>query len=214
MTEQSPGSVRNDPLSSMTQRFNPFFNWFAGRFFRHFDLDEETVATLHDLESRGSVIFVMRYASRLDYFLFNELFVREGLELSRFANSINFYAYRRFTRYLRVVVTRDRGLTVAEEQARACDTVSRLTVEGRPFFLFLRTARLANRLRGKRSAVDHGKGELDLLEKVVSTAWTGGKPVHIVPLALFWKKGPRARRRFLNLSYGASTRPSDLALET
>ena len=38
--------------------------------------------------------------------------------------------------------------------------------------------------------------------------------MHIVPLALFWKKGPRARLRFLNLSYGASTRPSDLAKVT
>jgi glycerol-3-phosphate O-acyltransferase len=35
--------------------------------------------------------------------------------------------------------------------------------------------------------------------------------VSLVPLALFWRKGPRARRRFLNLSYGAATRPSDLA---
>ena len=33
----------------------------------------------------------------------------------------------------------------------------------------------------------------------------------LVPLALFWRKGPRARRRFLNLSYGALTRPNDVA---
>jgi glycerol-3-phosphate O-acyltransferase len=35
-----------------------------------------------------------------------------------------------------------------------------------------------------------------------------------VPLAIFWRKGPRARRRFLNLFYGAATRPSDLAKVT
>ena len=82
----------------------------------------------------------------------------------------------------------------------------RLTAEGRSFFLFLRTARLARLLRGKRGAVEQGRIELDLLEEVVRTSWDGGKPVHIVPLALFWKKGPRARWRFLNLSYGSSTR--------
>ena len=32
-----------------------------------------------------------------------------------------------------------------------------------------------------------------------------------MPLALFWRKGPRARRRFLNLNYGALTRPNDVS---
>jgi len=203
-----------EPLSAMTPRFNLFFRWFARRFFRHFDLDDATVARLRELESRGAVIFVMRYASRLDYFLFNELFVREGLALSRFANGIHFHAYRPLARYLRAVFKRERGLTREGEQARARDTVSRLVAEGQPLFLFLRTARVRTWLRGRRGAVDQGKSELDLLEEIVRTAWDGGRAVHLVPLALFWRKGPRTRSRFLNLFYGASTRPSDLAKVT
>jgi glycerol-3-phosphate O-acyltransferase len=35
--------------------------------------------------------------------------------------------------------------------------------------------------------------------------------VAVVPIALFWRKGPRSERRFLNLAYGAPTRPSDIA---
>jgi glycerol-3-phosphate O-acyltransferase len=203
--------VDAEPLSAMTPRFNLFFRWFARRFFRHFDLDDATVARLRELESRGAVIFVMRYASRLDYFLFNELFVREGLSLSRFANGIHFHQYRPLARYLRAVFKRKRGLTPEEEQARARGTVSRLVAEGQPFFLFLRTARVRTWLRRRRGAAEKGKSELDLLEEVVRTAWDAGQAVHLVPLALFWKKGPRTRSRFLNLFYGASTRPSDLA---
>jgi glycerol-3-phosphate O-acyltransferase len=59
-----------------------------------------------------------------------------------------------------------------------------------------------------------GKSERDLLSEVVRSAQTSEGDVHVVPLALFWRKGPRARRRFLNLSYGAPTRPSDLAKVT
>jgi glycerol-3-phosphate O-acyltransferase len=206
--------VAAEPLSAMTPRFNLFVRWFARRFFRHFDLDDATVARLRELESRGAVIFVMRYASRLDYFLFNELFVREGLALSRFANGIHFHLYRPLARYLRAVFRRERGLTPEGEQARARGTVSRLVEEGQPFFLFLRTARVRTWLRGRRGAALQGKSELDLLEEVVRTAWDGGRSVHLVPLALFWKKGPRTRSRFLNLFYGASTRPSDLAKVT
>jgi glycerol-3-phosphate O-acyltransferase len=203
-----------DLLSAMTPRFNLLFRWFARRFFRHFDLDDKTVEKLRGLESRGSVVFVMRYASRLDYFLFNELFVREGLALSHFANGIDFHHYRPFWKYLRAASSRERGLAAATEQAQAVEQVQRLTTEGAPFFLFLRTARLRSMIASKRNAVEQGRGELNLLEAVVSKAWDGERPVHIVPLALFWKKGPRVRNRFLNLSYGATTRPSDIAKVT
>jgi glycerol-3-phosphate O-acyltransferase len=203
-----------DTLSAMTERFNLFFRWFARRFFRHFDLDDATVAKLRELESRGSVVFVMRYASRLDYFLFNELFLREGLSLSRFANGIHFHLYRPLWGYLKAAFGRERGLSAASEHERDVEYVQRLTREGAPFFLFLRTARLRSMLASKRSAVEQGKSELNLLESVVASAWDGERPVYIVPLALFWKKGPRVRNRFLNLSYGATTRPSDIAKVT
>jgi glycerol-3-phosphate O-acyltransferase len=93
--EPSPTADRHeetdvDALSAMTPRFNLPFQWFASRFFRHFNLDDATVEHLRKLESRGSIIYVMRYASRLDYFLFNTLFLREGIGLSKFANGIRF----------------------------------------------------------------------------------------------------------------------------
>jgi glycerol-3-phosphate O-acyltransferase len=62
--------------------------------------------------------------------------------------------------------------------------------------------------------VEQRKSEFDLLQDVVGTVWDSERPVHLVPLALFWRKGPRARRRFLNLSYGSATRPTDLAKVT
>ena len=79
-------SVGNDPFSSMTPRFGFFLRRFARRFFSHFGLDDTTVARLRAIEEQGSVVYVMRYASRLDYFLFNAVFVRVGLRLSGHAN--------------------------------------------------------------------------------------------------------------------------------
>ena len=35
-----------DPLSAMTPRFNLLFRGFAHRYFRHFDLDPQALATL------------------------------------------------------------------------------------------------------------------------------------------------------------------------
>ena len=203
---------RSDPLSAMTPRFNLPFRWFARRYFRHFGLAKATVERLGELEERGSVVYVMRYASRLDYFLFNTLFQREGLRLSCFANGIRFYYYRPLIEMLRALVRGRRAASRGSGRERTRDFVRELALRGDSFFLFLRTARL--RLGGRRRAAREGKVELDLLEDTVRGVWNSERPVYVVPLAIFWRKGPRARRRFLNLFYGAATRPSDLAKVT
>jgi glycerol-3-phosphate O-acyltransferase len=215
--EKRPASVflpaLADPDSAMIPRFNLFFRWFARRFFGHFDLDERTVARLRELESRGSVVYVMRYASRLDYFLFNTLFLREGLRLSGFAHGLRFYYYGpllaalpRFfrRRFMGSGARRERDLEQAREHVRD------LVLAGQSLFLFLRTARFSW-LRGRRALAQEGKEELDLLGEIVRTVWAEQRSVQLVPLAIFWRKGPRAERRFLNLAYGGPTRPSDLA---
>jgi glycerol-3-phosphate O-acyltransferase len=193
----------------MVTRFNLAFRWFARRYFRHLGLDEATVARLRALEARGCVVYVMRYASRLDYFLFNTLFAREGLRLAGFANGIRFWYYRPLVEALRSALRGRRQARSQSEQERARAWVRQLVPAGESFFLFLRTARL--RVGRRRREALEGREELDLLEEVVRTVWSAQAPVHVVPLALFWRKGPRAQRRFLNLFYGAATRPSDLA---
>ena len=207
--EASP--PRADPLSAMTPRFNLLFRFFARRFFRHFDLDDAQAAGLRELESRGAVVYVMRYASRLDYFLFNTLFLREGLRLSGFANGIRFWYYRPLLDALRTLWNRPRGVSQDIELVRAREYCRELTRQGGSFFVFLRTASLRDQLRSRRQRMEQSRHDRDLLSEVVAAAQATGRPVSVVPLALFWRKGPRARRRFLNLSYGALTRPNDIS---
>ncbi len=206
-----------DPTSAMTPRFNLFFRGFAKRYFRHFDLDDRTVAQLRQLEDRGSVVYVMRYASRLDYFLFNTLFAREGLRLSAFANGLSFYYYAPLWGRLRMWLSRrfmGRSSRRESDLQRAKEKAREVARAGESMFLFLRTARLSNWLRGREAAVEQSRQELDLLGEIVRSVWDGERSVHLVPLALFWRKGPRSERRFLNLAYGAPTRPTDFAKVT
>ena len=197
-----------DPLSAMTPRFNLLLRGLERRYFSHFGLDSETVDRLREFEQAGSVIFVMRYSSRLDYFLFNSVLQRAGLRLSAFANGIHFHYYRPLFDWLRIALRRKRVQPKALDRNDAREHVRALAPNGQSFFLFLRTARFRTWLRGRRN---RRQDELDLLEVAVRAVWDGEKPTVIVPLALFWRKGPRSPSRFLNLDYGALTRPSDLA---
>ena len=205
-----------DPRSAMTPRFNLFFRGFARRYFSHLEIEPAVAQRLRELEARGSVVYVMRYASRLDYFLFNALFVRQGLRLASFANGIRFWYYRPLAQGLRAW-WQGRTLRAADpgedEEAAERRQARELVGAGRSLFLFLRTERLRSFLGGREAAVEQVRRQRDLLAEVVDVAETG-RPVYLVPIALFWRKGPRAARRVLNLAYGAPTRPTDLAKVT
>jgi len=197
--------------SAMTERFNVFFRFFAQRFFKHFSLDESVVERLKALEARGSVVYVMRYSSRLDYFLFNALFLRHGLRLSNFANATRFYYYRPLREFIPILFRLRRGQPREVEHSEDRETVCEEVRAGRSLFLFLRTQRLKSFLRRRKS----GKraDELDLISEVVRSVRETDPDgeAFVVPLAIFWRKGPRTQNRFLNVDYGALTRPSDFA---
>ncbi|UCE84989.1 MAG: 1-acyl-sn-glycerol-3-phosphate acyltransferase [Deltaproteobacteria bacterium] len=193
-----------DPASAMASRFGLLVRWFARRFFRHLDLRPETVERLRQLESRGSVVYVMRYASRLDYLLFNALFLRTGLRLSGYANGLRFDYYAPLFEWLRRARRAHRERARAEAPAYA----QQIARAGESMFLFLRTERLGG---GSRRAALRRRAEESALDQIVSTVWSEERPVFLVPLALFWRKGPRSERRFLNLTYGAPHRPSDVS---
>ena len=208
--EEGLDEVDFDLNSAMVPRFNLFFRGFARRFFRHFSLGEDEVVRLRELESRGAVVYVMRYSSRLDYLLLNTLFVREGLRLSSFANGIRFTLYRPLLSILRSLFQRKPGRSRAIEHGEDQRWVRRLTRSGDSFFLFLRTQRLRTFWRGLWR-MRHRQDEMDLIQEVVRQTWGSGNEVYLVPISLFWRKGPRTSSRFLNLDYGSLSRPSDLA---
>lgn len=202
-------SSSRDPYTAMVPTFNVLVRRFARRYFRHFDLDEETVKKLRDMETRGSVVYVMRYSSRLDYFLLNTLLAREGLRLSSFANGIRFHYFGTLLSALRLSLGGGRRRTANEQRESDREYARCLSLGGQSQFLFLRTQRLKNFLKGRKGV--QRTDELDLLQEVVQAVWDTDRPVFVVPVTLFWRKGPRNESRFLNLSYGALFRPSDIA---
>jgi glycerol-3-phosphate O-acyltransferase len=208
-----PSDELRDPLSAMTPRFNFLFRWFAKRYFGEITLDGATIERLRALEAAGTVVYVMRYASRLDYFLFNWLFLRHGLRLSSFANGIRFDYYQplwqAFMGRLRARRSPHGALSASDR-----DRVRAQIERGSSLFVFLRTERLRSWLRGRRHVATAERSDLDALAEAVGSAWDGATPVSVVPIALFWRPGPRSERRFLNLAYGAPTRPTDVAKVT
>ena len=209
--EGVPSARVGDPYTEMTPRFGRLARAFAERFFTNFRFEASDVERLQELEKRGSVVYVMRYSSRLDYFLFNWLFLGNGIRLSVFANGIRFFYYRPFGEALRLVARRIGEMLFAGlliRRRRATGRARAVASAGQSMFLFLRTDKIRSRVLTRRGAVKTGHSELDQLREVVDACFEGSTQVFLVPLVLFWRRGARPQRRMLNVLYGAA-RPTD-----
>ncbi|MCE2390877.1 MAG: 1-acyl-sn-glycerol-3-phosphate acyltransferase [Proteobacteria bacterium] len=202
--------MTSDPYSSMTPRFNWWAERFGRRFFGRFQLAEGDVKQLRDLEERGAVVYVMRYGSRLDYFLFNWLFAVAGVRPSAGANGIRFYYYRPLLEAVRLWLARlgerlrlGRGGARDKGRERTCEAIR----AGGSAFLFLRTDKIPSALTPRRWALRSGRSETDYLHEIVATCFDTEATVSLVPLALFWRKGTKPTRPFLDLFYGGPQRP-------
>ena len=202
----------SDPFTEMTPRFGLWANAFGRRYFREFAFEGDDAERLRELGKRGAIVYVMRYSSRLDYFLFNWLFVQAGIRLSRFANGIRFYYYRPFGEALRLLFAgawKRLRLGFNGMRERSFHLNRAVVRDGNTVFLFLRTDKVRQQVSSRRQAVRSARRETDFLRGVVDEVFGDSDlPVSLVPLALFWRKGARASR-FLNVFYGAPQRPSD-----
>src|SRR5207253_9090524 len=94
---ETVGSARLAPLappaprpvaaqrSTMLERFGVVARLLVHLLFRHVRVRAEAVEHLRELAHQGTLIYVMRYRSALDYLLVNAVLLREGLPLARFA---------------------------------------------------------------------------------------------------------------------------------
>jgi len=193
----------------MAPRFGALAHAFAERFFTGFALAPEEVERLRGLEARGAVVYVMRYTSRLDYFLFNWLFLRSGIRLTDFANGIRLLPQQPLGAGLRLIARRiwlarlrrsglrERGLSLVRASVRG----------QRSAFLFLRADQLVDRARPAAQAVESAQSEIDYLREVLDAVFDEPLDVALVPLAVFWRARGRGRR-MLDVLYGSPERPS------
>ncbi len=211
-TESDSAVEAVDPFTAMTPRFGRLTRLFARRFFTGFRFDGNEGETLQQLEREGSVVYVMRYSSRLDYLLFNWVFLAAGVRLSVVANGIRFFYYRPLSESLRLL-----GHAIYQRMKRGHQGMRENQIElmrcaigeGKSVFLFLRTDKRRRGWRTRKRVLLSGRSELDYLQEVVEATLESETPVSLVPLALFWRKGSRENSRFLNLFYGSPERPTD-----
>src|SRR5260221_6468368 len=74
-----------------TYQPNPILGYLYRRFFDHIQVDETWVAAVREAAARGSVVYILRNLSFLDFLALDHLTKRHGLPRIRFANDLRLW---------------------------------------------------------------------------------------------------------------------------
>src|SRR5262249_9386506 len=128
--------------STMLERFGLFARLLARLLFRHVRVRPEAVDHLRQLARQGTIIYVMRYRSTLDYLLVNAVLLRSGLPLARLARGVPAAGHPPLGAMVGGPFRRRRPARAAAHAACAG-----LVAEGEPVLLFIRSQAVAGRRR-------------------------------------------------------------------
>lgn len=177
---------------------NPALAWIYHRFFEHIEVDQTWAAEVRAAEARGTVIYVLRNLSFVDFLALDYLTKALDLPRIRFANDLGMGVLepgiggRRWRAWLR-----------PRSEARELDRLRRAIAEGASAALFLKRppsileppAVIGARGRGARALPTRGKIEGDAhLRAVLEAQRTMKTPILLVPQVFVWTRSPDARR--------------------
>jgi glycerol-3-phosphate O-acyltransferase len=213
--EPATPPIDPDPWTAMLQRFNAVAAWFARKVFSHIQLSPEEVEAIREGARAGTIVYVMRYPSILDTLLVNTLLLREGLPLAHFSNGTYTVWLRPLRDLARIFIRRlisfarrsDRQETGYEAWYRC----GQLVASRKPVLLFLRGSKLGLYVR-RTDALEAQESEKDYLAELIRMQWNRDQKIFLVPLAVFWRSGPRQQSRtaLSSIFYGVKERPGDL----
>lgn len=201
--------------SAMTERFGWFQRYVASRLTEFVHIDERSVERIRTLAQTGTIVYVLRQRSLLDYMLINWLLVRERLPLPKFANGVSSTWFLPVAAAWRGVVDRFRRWRLPRRGARAAEqrrVAGDLVADGQPILLFLR-ARSPRLLWNRRTMVAAARPGAEYLREIVRRARVSDsdRPIYLVPVSFF--RGRTFRRqasRLSALAYSVHDAPSDL----
>ena len=171
---------------------NPALAWIYQRFFQHIEVDEAWAGRVREADARGTVVYVLRNLSFVDFLALDYLTKTLRLPQVRFANDLGLW----------VLEPMGRGWLSALRPRREIDDVQRLRHAidgGHSAALFLKRpptlldpAPVARQRGGvARALPTRGKTEGDAFLRAVLEAQRGRtSPILLVPQVFVWTRSP------------------------
>lgn len=191
--------------TAMIERPGPVLRWFFGRFFREIAFPEEGAEKIRRAAERGTVVYVCKTLSYIDYLYFSYAFLKYALPLSRFANGVKTLLMQPIGKILAGALRLWR-----ERRSSSVAELSQVVREGDSAMLFLKRP---HTLFGWEPAGFRG-AYVEELMRIQRERGQAGRPIIFVPLTLLWGspavRAARSRRGIVDLIFGEREAPGRL----
>jgi glycerol-3-phosphate O-acyltransferase len=185
------------------------------KMFSQVRIDPEAIGRIRVLAKRGSIVYVMRYRSLVDYLLIAFILLREGLPLPEFVSDVATLLLRPLNEIVSTLRRKLRRARLFAKELRHFedrDRCQQLVSQGRPVLVFMRTrAPGVHLLEGRRAALSRVRTGTDYLSEIVHAAWTKEQEVFLVPLAVLRGRDfQRRESRLGTLVYSVQEAPGEV----
>ncbi len=189
--------------------------WFCNKFLSGVRLDPGAVEHIRNLSRQGSVVYVMRYRSLVDYMLVAFVLLREGLPLPAFVAEVPSLLLRPVREIAATLWRRIRARGWLGRAAKRLEDLNRcqqFVRQGQPVLIFMRGYVGGFPLRvSRRVAIQRARSGTDYLREIVHVAAAERKEVFLIPLAVLRGRGFRRKEsRLATLVYSVQEAPGDL----
>jgi glycerol-3-phosphate O-acyltransferase len=164
---------------------NAALAWLYKRFFDHIEVDETWATAVREADRRGTVVYVLRNLSFVDFFALDYLTKRLELPQVRFANDLGLW----------ILEPMGRGwfhALAGRNEASDAEDLRRTVTEGRSAALFLK--RPADLIH----PAARGKGKIEgdaFIRTLFEVQRRSSKPILLVPQVFVWSKHPDLAQR-------------------
>jgi glycerol-3-phosphate O-acyltransferase len=217
MAQPATDLPREPPLaaSGPLRRFGLLPGILCRKVFAQVRIDPDAIEHVRTLAARGSIVYVMRYRSLVDYLLVAFILLREGLPLPEFVSDVATLLLRPLREIVTTLGHRLRSARMFGRELRHvedCERCQRLVHQGRPVLIFMRSQAPGVRLlESRRAALSRVRSGTDYLREIVHASWGQSQEVFLVPLAVLRGRGFRRRQsRLATLVYSVQEAPGEL----
>jgi glycerol-3-phosphate O-acyltransferase len=187
--------------------------WLGRKMFGAVRVDAGAVDHARALAEEGTLVYVMRYRSWLDYLLLAHVLRREGLPAPEYVTGLSPWWFRPWREVLADWWWRvrhgHRSREVREHEER--ERCQQLVAAGRPVLVFMRSRTSGwGGFGGRRRVVAGMRPGSDYLRQIVHHQWHAPQEVLLVPVAIFRGRGMRRDARLRTVVYSLQDVPTEL----
>jgi glycerol-3-phosphate O-acyltransferase len=178
---------------------NPILDFLYKRFFEHIEIDEAWTKAVRAADARGTVVYVLRNLSFVDFFALDHLTKRLNLPQVRFANDLGLWVLEPMGRGWLHAVTRRSEQSDAEDLRQAL-----MTGASAALFLKRPPTLLEPGARGKK------EGDI-FIRTLFDVQRQTEKPILLVPQVFVWSKEKDEKERtVVDLAFGSREWPGKI----